>query len=163
MTKENFAAYLHAATQAAIAFTRPQCWNNLPTEVEFTITPDNFDENAPFLNELEMRHFEVRKKELNRCFCAKEVVEKLWIDGQVPVWINISVHKAGSQKTTVELLIDRRLRRNSTDIYHQQEGYPPFHVVVSIPSYSLDKQGHFNGTKFNVNWQRWPWRIKWEC
>ena len=162
MTKEDFATHLHSATQAAIDFTRTHCWNELLTEVEFIIRPDNLDENAPYLNELEMRHFKERKSEINSRFNAKEVVEKLWVNEQVPVWINMTVYKAGSQKTTFELLIDRRLRRDSTDIYHQQEGYPPFHVLVSIPSYLLDKQGNFNGSKFNVNWQRWPWRIRWE-
>jgi hypothetical protein len=162
MTKEDFATHLHSATQAAIDFTRTQCWNTLPADVEFIIRPDNLDENAPYLNDLEIRHFKERKSEIKSRFNAKEAIEKLWVDEQVPVWINMTVYKAGSQKTTIELLIDRRLRRESADIYHQQEGYPPFHILVSIPPYLLDKQGRFDGSKFNVNWQRWPWRIKWK-
>ena len=162
MTKEDFATHLHSATKAAVAFTRTHCWNILPSEIEFIVRPDNLEENAPYLNDWEVRNFKVRKKELNNRFNAEEVVENLWIDEQVPVWINVSVFKAGSQKTTFELLVDRRLRQEATDIYHQQEGYPPFHVLVHIPPYLLDKQGNFNGPKFNVNWQRWPWRIKTE-
>ena len=159
MEKKLFAAHLHAAVHHTLAFTRTQCWNTLAGEVDFLIQPDNPDEHAPYLNKLEKRRFKARKQEVGTRFSVAEVVERLWVAGQVPVWINISVYQARRRTTTIELLHDRRLAFSPADIYHQREGYPPFHVQVSVPSYHYDQNFQPKTSKFNVNWQRWPWRL----
>ncbi|RAK70631.1 hypothetical protein DLM85_07320 [Hymenobacter edaphi] len=73
---------------------------------------------------------------------------------QVPVYINISVCQASRHRTALELFIDRRLRRDTVNLFHEQEGYPPLHVLVAVPPFAV------NGQRFNVNWKHWPWRIK---
>lgn len=161
MTKEDFATHLHSATEAVLAFTRTQCWNSLSSEVEFIIRPDNLNENPTHLSEVEMQRFRNRKAEMPGRFSEPEVVERLWFEEQVPVWINIYVQKATSRKSTLELLFDRRFRQEATDVYHQSEGYPPFHVLVNASPYAFLYQREGKPTaKFNVNWQLWPWRIK---
>ncbi|QIL74674.1 hypothetical protein [Hymenobacter sp. HDW8] len=154
MTKEDFAYHLELATKSALVFTRTVCWNRLADTVDFVIRPDTMTEDAYYLSPLELARFQKRKLEIGRRLSASEVVERLWVEQHVPVYIDLSVYLARARKTTLELCIDRRLRQRAGDIYHQQEGYPPFHVVVPVPPYVLG-QGSFHS-----NWQRWPWRIK---
>jgi hypothetical protein len=163
MERETFAAHLAQATQATLALTRSLCWNTLTDNVQYLIRPDYLDEQPPHLNEEEKRCFAARKKELGKRLSAAEVVDRLWVLAQVPVWIDISVYKAQRNRTVVELLIDRRLRKNATDVYHQREGYPPFHILVSTPATAYTNQDTLKPTKFNVNWKHWPWSLLWQA
>jgi hypothetical protein len=160
MENSVFNSHLLAATKATLDFTRTLCWNKLSDNVEFIIQPDNLDENVPYLSGFEMLHFRQRKAEVNTGFSLDEVADRLWVKGHVPVWINISVQKAKCHKTIIELLIDRRLRQDDDEIYHKQEGYPPFHVLVSIPPYRTNQQGQIISKKFNINWKHWPWKLR---
>ena len=155
MDQNHFAHHLTLATQAALAFTRTLCWNRLVDAVDYVIRPDNLDDETPHLSALEWTRFQERKGELGRHCTAVEVVERLWVAQQVPVYINICVGHAGRRITTLELVIDRRLRRQGPDLFHAQEGYPPFHVTIPTPPYA---KGH-NPT-FHSNWQQWPWLLK---
>ena len=168
MTREEFAVNLQAATRSTFELTHRLCTNQLAEKVEYLIQPDNLNEHAPYLNELEMVRFRARKVEVGRRFTADEVVERLWVDGQVPAWINMTVCRAGLRTTTVELLFDRLLwpvAMNTTadgnGYYHAREGYPPFHALVHIAPYAFNRQsGDKSQGKFNVNWQRWPWNLR---
>ena len=71
MEKVDFAAHLQLATVATLVFTRTQCWNRLPDKVEYIIRPDGLDEDAPHLNELEIRLFKMRKQEMSKRFTAE--------------------------------------------------------------------------------------------
>ena len=168
MTREEFAANLQAATRSTFDLTHRLCTNQLAENVEYLLLPDNLNEYSTHLNELEMVRFRARKAEIGRRFSADEVVERLWVDGQVPAWINMTVCRAGLRTSTVELLFDRLLwpvAMNTTadgnGYYHAREGYPPFHALVHIPPYAFNRQpGNKSQGKFNVNWQLWPWRLK---
>jgi hypothetical protein len=156
MEREQFALHLTQAARSTLAFTRTQCWNPLAEQVNFLIRPDTLsDDPAPYLNTQEWACFQDRKRELGQPLSAADVVERLWVECQVPAYVNISVYHAGPQVTTLELFIDRRLRRELADLYHEREGYPPFHVLVAIPPYVGNRQ-----TTFHSNWQHWPWRLK---
>lgn len=154
MTKEDFAHHLASAATSALAFTRTLCWNRLADTVDFVIRPDTLTGDAPYLSPLEWARFQTRKQEMGRRFTAPEVIDRLWVEQQVPVYIDLSVYWTSATKTTLELCIDRRLRQQGAEIYHQEEGYPPFHVVVPVPPYAVERGS------FHSNWQRWPWRIK---
>ncbi len=169
MTREEFAQNLQAATRSTFELTHRLCTNQLAEKVEYLIQPDNLNEYAPYLNELEMARFRARKAKVGRRFTADEVVERLWVDGRVPAWINMTVCRAGLRKTIVELLFDRLLwpvalntTADGNGYYHAWEGYPPFHALVKIPPYramELQLPG-IEPRKFNVNWQRWPWNLR---
>lgn len=156
MERDLFALHLTRAAQSALTVTRALCWNTVAEQVNFLIRPDTLsDEAAPYLTALEWARFQERKRELGQPLTAAEVVARLWVEQQVPVYINMSVAYAGANVTTLELLIDRRLRQARTDLYHEEEGYLPFHVAVPTPPYVRDRN-----TTFHSNWQHWPWRIK---
>jgi hypothetical protein len=155
MDKDRFAHHLTLAAYSTLAFTRTLCWNRLADPVDFVIRPDNLDDHAPYLSPLEWARFQERKRELGRRFTAAEVVERLWVAQQVPAFINISVAQAGYRRTTLELLIDWRLRPEGPELFHAREGYPPFHVAVPTPPYARGPH-----PRFHSNWQRWPWRIQ---
>jgi hypothetical protein len=160
MEKSAFESHLLAATESCLNFTRTLCWNKLSDNIEFVIQPDNLNEKADYLSDFEMFHFKQRKAELNKALSFDEVINRLWIARQVPVWVNLSVKRAKYGKTVIELLIDRRLRENDNDIYHQQEGYPPFHILVSTPPYRIDHSSQSVPQKFNVKWNSWPWKFR---
>jgi hypothetical protein len=53
----------------------------------------------------------------------------LWVDGKVPQWVNLSVHAADGEHTYVEVCVTDRLVAELSQMYHQREGNPPFHVL----------------------------------
>ena len=53
----------------------------------------------------------------------------LWVDGNIPQWVNLSVHAADSQYTYIEVAVCDRLADDDRALYHQREGNPPFHVL----------------------------------
>lgn len=157
MQKEEFALNLQAAVQSTLSLTRQLCWNRISDTVDFVIQPDNLNDEASHLNPFELERFQARKREIGQRLTAAEVVERLWVEQKVPAYINVSVYHASFKNSTLELFIDRRLRQDISDIYHEREGYPPFHVAVPTPPYvSLESRK----TRFHSNWQQWPWRIE---
>lgn len=71
----------------------------------------------------------------------------LWVDGKVPQWINLSVHAANAEHTYIEVYVTNRLAAEISQMYHQQEGNPPFHVLgPAVPPWwvSCTESGRFS-------------------
>jgi hypothetical protein len=83
-----------------------------------------------------------------RC-TADQVIELLWRDGLVPEWINLSVYSSTTEATVIEVLCCGRYTANSELLYHEHEGYPPFHVLGPTLPVGYDWQRDA-GTKFSV-------------
>jgi hypothetical protein len=50
----------------------------------------------------------------------------MWVDGEVPQRVNLSVHAAGTVHTYIEVCVTHRLVTELSQMYHQREGNPPF-------------------------------------
>lgn len=75
----------------------------------------------------------------------------LWVDGQIPVWINLNVASADERFTYVEVRVSHLLTADDRVLYHQWEGNPPFHVLSPCvpPGWkSLEESG-----KFSLGWR----------
>jgi hypothetical protein len=75
----------------------------------------------------------------------------LWVDGRIPQWVNLLVHAADAEHTYIEVAISSRLTDDFSQLYHQREGNPPFHVLgPALPPQwvSLAESG-----KFHLSWR----------
>ena len=69
--------------------------------------------------------------------------------GKVPEWIDVCVTQVDNNFTYLRLLCCGRFTKNGMYLYHQEEGYPPFHATMPVSPHdweSLEKDG-----KFSVN------------
>jgi hypothetical protein len=82
---------------------------------------------------------------------ADELTDRLWRDGFVPEWINVTVRHADRDHTHIMLECCGRYSATPKMMYHVQEGRPPFHVLgpPMPPGY-----GHETGAKFNLYWRK---------
>lgn len=82
---------------------------------------------------------------------ADEVTDRLWREGFVPEWINVTVGHEDSDHTHIMLECCGRYSATPKMMYHVQEGRAPFHVLgpPMPPGYR-----HEIGTKFNLYWQK---------
>lgn len=74
---------------------------------------------------------------------ADRVAELLWVNGLVPVWINLSIESIASDATVFEVAFANQLARSHRELRNQREGVAPFHLLeatslngwrVAIPS-----------------------------
>ncbi|MBA7553261.1 hypothetical protein ES705_45851 [subsurface metagenome] len=147
MDKQIFENRLKEAGESAVSLARDSVINELSDNLIFKILPNNLDLSEHLTN-FEKRNLIERKKEINRTFTTKEVVDRLLIDNKVPVWINCSLIKSSIKVSTVELLISRRFR-DDKELYHQEDRFPPFKVALQIPPYLSIASGQ----KFDINWK----------
>lgn len=142
-TKKTFRQHLQTATEIVLEFTRKHCFNDLPGEYGYVITPhartaDPADEH---LTATEIAVL----GEWNRH--EEQAVELLWHEGKVPVWIDTTVREVTTEVTILELFCSRRLRGDE-ELMHGPIA-PPFHVQVALPP---DYQ---KGVLFDVNWKKY--------
>jgi hypothetical protein len=78
------------------------------------------------------------------------VVSLLWRDGLVPEWIDITPWQATADGLTFQLLCCGRFATGEPHLYHNKDGYPPFHapgVLIPIDWESVEESG-----RLDVNW-----------
>jgi hypothetical protein len=60
---------------------------------------------------------------------ASKVAKFLWVDGKVPVWINLHARRSDERAYFVEVATSETLTEDESRFYHKGEGNPPFHVL----------------------------------
>ena len=150
MDTATFQQRLRDATRMVIDFTREHCFNDLPVEYAYIITPNSqtVDPADEHLTEREIAVLQEWNRYEDVPLTADETIALLLYDGKVPVWIDITVRATIEDLTVLQLFCSRRLRKDK-DLMHQP-GLPPFHIQVAVPP---DYQ---KGVLFDVNW-----RMKW--
>jgi len=71
----------------------------------------------------------------------------LYRDGKLPEWIDVRVAQVDHEYTCLRLLCCGRFTKKDMYLYHQEEGYPPFHATPpACPRdwESLEKDGKFS-------------------
>lgn len=78
---------------------------------------------------------------------AEVVVECLWRSGKIPVWIDITPYETDGVFLYLKLLCCGRFTDDEGLLYHQREGYPPFHLfgpVQPVGYRGLEQDGKFD-------------------
>lgn len=84
---------------------------------------------------------------------AAEFAAWAWRDGRVPEWIDVNAVEVIPRYTVLSALVCGRFTDRSEDLYHLEEGIPPFHILSPVlpPDYSEDSAGD-GPLRFDVNW-----------
>lgn len=127
MDKQTFANLLHEMTKVDRDFASEYVLNHLPEESRFTIhLNQSYDRNN--LKAGERVYPEDHSDDKKRCesLTENEVVDLLWRDGCVPVWIDISVFDCDTEYTYFQLLCSGRFASDSHLLYYHHRGQGPF-------------------------------------
>jgi hypothetical protein len=144
MKKEDFAALFRKASDLAIDGAKRYVTDVLPPERKFFLNI-----NAPYehLKPTESTHAELAmdSREYWGPKLADEIVDRIWIDGAVPVWIDISVYRTVSDFTYLDLEACNRFSREPLDYYYEDRNMGPFGVKSPVfPPQWKDSQGKFS-------------------
>ena len=157
MTKDEFHERLIRATDLLIDFTATQVKNKISKNVYYRIV-SNFPEKSDHLTAFELDKLEQLIALEKNLFTAQEVVDLLFENALVPLWINTEVYRSKRRKTIVILICSRRFREEK-DLFHKADAYPPFHLLVPLPPWRKE------GRKYDINWQHQKWKrnyYKWK-
>ena len=148
VTYEQFRENLFRGTEAIRRNIEYFCWNELPPHDQyFVILNGSYDGNALETGEHVFPDHEVLQTDARVARRAEEVVKKLWREGKVPEWIDITPFEIVGDCLYSELLCCGRFTDREEFLYHRQEGYPPFHKfgpVLPVGWQSLEKNGKFD-------------------
>lgn len=148
LTREQFAENLKRGTEAVRQNIARQCWNMLPSQDRyFIILNGSFDGNALALGEVLFPDHDMPQTDQRVPRSADKVVEKLWRGGKVPEWIDITPYEIDGEFLYSELLCCGRFTGKKAHLYHQKEGYPPFHIfgpVLPVGYRDLEQDGKFD-------------------
>lgn len=147
ITLNGFRKNLKEASIDARDFAKTMVQNPLPDEIAFEIINGVMDEEL-------LEDDEVLIKEAvfdgTERFTLDQVVEKLWRNGLVPVWINVSVKNYNDKATILGLECGGRFSAQPELMYHVHEGRAPFHVLSpSLPPNWKKEDG-----KFDLFWRK---------
>ncbi len=151
MDKSVFAERLGRAAERARDFARTLVIEPLPDAIRFEVELNSsYDGNPLHPDEHVYPEDPTRiPASLRSRLTRAEVVELLWREGTIPEWINLSVTGEDGEHTLIELACCGRFTANAQLLYHEREGYPPFHVLgPSLPP-SYDSEG---GKRFSLYW-----------
>ena len=150
MDKDAFIAAFNQAAMFCRDFAQQFVIEDLPTRLSFDFvaaarTPNDKGlikfYGGRLLRPEQLRHVE-----------PVQARKYLWIDGKIPLWINLSVHAADAEFTFIEVCACDRLTDNEVTLYHKREGNPPFHVLgPALPAtwVSLQESG-----KVSLAWRQ---------
>jgi hypothetical protein len=158
MDRDTFTKHLLLATDAILPFIRGMVSNDLPDSCRYLVAlSHNYfhslnEKRSPHLGQAFQRPVEgfpqhASEQGLVRSLSAADVGELLCVNGEVPEWNNVEVHSADGEHTYLKLECCGRLTSRDTDLYHGEEGYPPFHVLsgyLPLGWESVKKNGRFD-------------------
>ena len=140
MEQSMFKLNLMKATASLLPWMRTLVANDLPNECRYlvSLSASYFDQllgncspnlGKPFSPPVEGFPESSTKMGLVRELASEDVAQLLWIDGAVPDWINVELHSADTVFTYIKLECCPRLSAIEDNLYHRDEGYPPFHIL----------------------------------
>ena len=145
MTKDTFRNNFKGAVHSLIRLTESLCLNTLSLNYRFKVRPNARNTALHLGREEVVFHNRVLMHD-ERYLNEDEVVDVLWTNNKVPLWINTSVSESSNEWTTIDLMTSRRLRTEA-ELNRISNQFPPFHILVPMPPNWVD------GVKFDVNWR----------
>lgn len=149
MDKEIFRLRLEQATRALIEVTAERSTIPLADITNYVIVP-NSRVPEDHLNHLEVTRLSIINRYEGKELSKEQAVDLLWNNGNVPLWINMSVYYVQSGITTIELFCSRRFRPDE-DLNNKVSPYPPFSIGIAIPP---DISELKENQKFDINWRK---------
>ncbi len=147
MEKPLLRRQLERATEIAIEFARRYCHQRLLGPAVYRVLPNqSFDENR---SPDEVVFPDEAGAALDATpWSGDRVVDWLWRDGRVPVWVDISVFDERSSEVVVQLLCAGRWSANPERLHYELDGHrSPF----GIKSPPLPRAWQ-DGDQFDIGW-----------
>ena len=144
-----FKEHLDNSLKLLVDITRQHCYNNISDNFKFLIQPSRSDFHNG-LNDYEKNNLVRLNKFLDKHLSIEQVIDLLYHDNKVPLWINTTVYESKNDLTVIHLFCSRRLRSDK-ELFHKAVKFPPFNVLVPIPPDPLRKD--IDG-KFDINWKK---------
>ena len=147
MTKEEFLILINGASFVSFKFAEQYLTNKLVPEFRYDVFL-NSSHDDPSLTQFEIYPEDNGKVE--RGLTDNEILDLLYRNGKVPVWIDISVYKSDRKTTTFRLLCAGRYSDNKKEYYYQAGGTGPFGIKSPILPV-----GYKEGQKFRLKKNPW--------
>ena len=125
MDRDTFARHFDMASTRAVEVARHYLEESLPSNVLYRLPLDASYDANPLREGLVV----VRQEPQYVVASRDEAIRLLWRDGLVPQWVDFCVADETGTATVVEALVCGRFTTRTDLLYHQREGYPPFHVT----------------------------------
>lgn len=125
MTKREFLFHLNGASFVAFKFAEKFVKNKLVTDFKYNLiltVASNIDGSNKF--DIFPEDNDIIKLDLT----DNEVVDILYRNNKIPVWIDISVLKSSIKTTTFNLLCSGKYTDNKNEYYYNDNGSGPFGV-----------------------------------
>lgn len=153
MEISEFEYRLVESSMELIEATQKLVTNSLSVRLRFLIEPNDRQESS-HLDEMEKEQLKRLNNLEGQLLTAEEASNAMMVDGKVPLWINVAVHRSRRGETIVGLQCSRRLRDES-EMNAGVDKYPPFHPLIPLPPW------HKETEQFNVNWKHQKLKRKW--
>ncbi len=147
MDRQAFEERFRRAARRARDFAQSFLEEPLPSELRFRLELNaSFDGNPLHENERVFpQDSDPRNQRALSNVDEAGALAAFWRDGLVPEWIDLSVVGASAAATLVGALTCGRFTADDWLLYHQDEGYAPFHVLgPSLPG------GYVDGQRFSI-------------
>ncbi|MFD2943067.1 hypothetical protein [Flavobacterium notoginsengisoli] len=125
MTKEDFLFHLQGASFVTLKFAERYVKDKLVTDFKYNViltVASNIDGSNKF--DIYPEENDIIKLDLTEI----EVVDLLYRNNKIPIWIDISVLKSSRKSTTFNLLCSGKYSNDKNDYYYNQNGSGPFGV-----------------------------------
>lgn len=152
MDRNKFEKHLDNSTDFLFEFTEHYCFNELSKNCKYLITPSGPNPHDG-LNEREVGFLKTINKYKDKLLSPEQVINILWQDNTVPLWINMDICESKPHLTIIRLLCSRRYREDKYLLYGIDK-YAPFHPLLSIPPGYIPLEWNEKIVKFDVNWQK---------
>jgi hypothetical protein len=148
MDRELFAQRFGLAHARTLELARCTVTNELPDSIRFLLKPNSSHSSDPLYDDEALFPEDTRPKQpYVGPLTEDETVSWLWRHGKVPEWIDLAVLREDGQHSYIGLLCCGRFTGQAYLLYHQDEGYPPFHATPPRPPdgwQDLDRDGPFS-------------------
>lgn len=143
MTKLEFHNLLTHSTNSAFDFAKKYVTNDLPNNYKYIAHLNISNDNT------NLKQFDIYPEDdhkITELISSADVVELLFRDNKVPVWIDISVEYLNKENTIFRLLCAGRYSSDSNEFYYSKQGTGPFGIKSPVfpPDYKND------GSKFSL-------------
>lgn len=147
--RDTFLARLVAACGRAVEFSRIFAVQHVPSAYELLVVPNSSCDAKLVEGEVVFPEESLPEGQHLGPMSSAEFVARFWRDGMVPEWINISVHEVREEQTLLEVRVCGRFTAKAELLYHEHEGWPPFHVVSPMLPPRWDEIAR---PRFDINW-----------
>ncbi len=154
MDRQTFAERFRHAARRARDFAQTFLAEKLPSELRFRLKLNaSYDGNPLHAGErLFPQDGDPRRRRATANLDEAGALAAFWRDGLVPEWIDLSVVGVSGTATLVGALVCGRFTADDGLLYHQDEGYAPFHVLgPSLPT------GYLEGQRFSIHESAQAW------